>query len=42
MSEGNSFQMNMGIASYEILLLGGGVGWPTTEKIQNSVVFNPI
>ena len=28
--------------SYDLLLLGGSVGWPTSEKNQNSVAFNPI
>ena len=27
---------------YDLLLLGGSVGGPTSEKNQNSVVFNPI
>ena len=28
--------------SYDLLLLGGSVGWPTSEKNQNSVAFNLI
>ena len=28
--------------AYDLLLLGGTVGGPTSEKNQNSVVFNPI
>ena len=27
---------------YDLLLLGGSVGGPTSEKNQNSVAFNPI
>ena len=28
--------------AYDLLLLGGSVGGPTSEKNQNSVAFNPI
>ena len=28
--------------SYDLLLVGGSVQWPTSEKNQNSVVVNPI
>ena len=29
-------------SGYDLLLLGGSVGWPTSEKNPNSVAFNPI